>query len=120
MFVVGSRGVIAAEERRIRPALFMPMASHAGAVTITARRLAEALYDRFTAAELDRLDIVLMRSDPGRRPRARSPAAASARSRPFPPDGNRQVAHDVSAARALDRKTYRRILFRRAGRGCDG
>jgi F-type H+-transporting ATPase subunit gamma len=44
------------------------MASHAGAVTTTARRVAEALYDRFITAELDRVDIVLMRSDPGRRP----------------------------------------------------
>ena len=68
LFVVGSRGVIAAEERRIRPALSMPMASHSGAVTITARRVAEALYDRFVTAALDRVDIVLMRSDPGRRP----------------------------------------------------
>ena len=68
MFVVGSRGVIAAEERRIHPALFIPMASHAGAVTVTARRLAEALYDRFIAAELARVDLVLMQSDPGRRP----------------------------------------------------
>jgi F-type H+-transporting ATPase subunit gamma len=68
LFVVGSRGVIAAEECRIRPALSIPMASHAGAVTITARRVAEALYDRFIAARLDRVDIILMRSDPGRRP----------------------------------------------------
>ena len=68
LFVVGSRGTIAAEERRARPALSIPMASHTGAVTITARRVAEALYNRFIAAELDRVDIVLMRSDPGRRP----------------------------------------------------
>ncbi len=68
LFVVGSRGVIAAEERRTRPALSIPMASHPGAVTLTARRVAEALYDRFITAELDRVDIVLMRSDPGRRP----------------------------------------------------
>jgi F-type H+-transporting ATPase subunit gamma len=46
----------------------MPTASHSGAVTITARRVADALYDRFVTAELDQVDIVLMRSDPGRRP----------------------------------------------------
>jgi F-type H+-transporting ATPase subunit gamma len=67
LFVVGSRGVIAAEERRTRRALLIPMASHAGAVTVTARRVAEALHDRFIADELAEVDLVLMRSDPGRR-----------------------------------------------------
>ena len=100
LFVVGSRGVIAAQERRTRPTLSIHMASHAGAVTTTARRVAEALYDRFITVELDRVDIVLMRSDPGRRP-DRNPATASARSRSFSPGADRRAAHDISAARSF-------------------
>lgn len=47
-FIVGSRGALVAEERKIRVAWSTPMASHIGAVTTVAHRVGEALYERFS------------------------------------------------------------------------
>lgn len=68
LFILGSRGVLAAEEQRREVAWDWPMASHIGAVTTTAHRVAEELYARFIARELDEVGIVFTRLDPGSRP----------------------------------------------------
>jgi F-type H+-transporting ATPase subunit gamma len=62
-FVVGSRGLLACSERRIPVAWSIPMASHVGALTVTARRISEELYRRFSGGELGGVDIVFARQE---------------------------------------------------------
>jgi F-type H+-transporting ATPase subunit gamma len=57
LFLVGSRGSALAEERGWKVAWQTPMASQIGAVGATARQVADALYDRFSAGTLSTVDI---------------------------------------------------------------
>jgi F-type H+-transporting ATPase subunit gamma len=61
LFVVGSRGRALIEEAGFEPAWAIDMATHAGAVTETARRLAAALSRRIGAGELGALDLAFSR-----------------------------------------------------------
>jgi F-type H+-transporting ATPase subunit gamma len=47
LYVVGTRGALMAQERRIAVAWSVPMATHMGAVTTVVHGVGEALYDRF-------------------------------------------------------------------------
>jgi F-type H+-transporting ATPase subunit gamma len=58
LFVVGSRGRALIEERGLAPVWATDMATHAGAVTDTARRIAGALYHRFERGGLAAVEIV--------------------------------------------------------------
>jgi F-type H+-transporting ATPase subunit gamma len=48
LYIVGSRGALMAEERRIAVAWSTPMATNIGSITTVAHIVAEALYDRFS------------------------------------------------------------------------
>jgi F-type H+-transporting ATPase subunit gamma len=68
LFVVGSRGCGLIEERGSVPAWATEMATHAGAVTDTARRIADELYRRFDQGSLAAVEILYFRGhDGGRR-----------------------------------------------------
>jgi F-type H+-transporting ATPase subunit gamma len=66
-FVVGTRGVAAAREAGLRPAWASPMATQIGAVTETARRIAEELYRRFSAGEVVAVEMLFARFEAGAR-----------------------------------------------------
>jgi F-type H+-transporting ATPase subunit gamma len=67
LFVVGGRGRALLEERGLRPAFATDMATHVGAVTDTARRIAGALYQRFERGRLATVEIVFFRHQGGGR-----------------------------------------------------
>ena len=58
LFVVGSRGRNLIEERGLRPDWASDMATHAGTVTDTARRIADVLYYRFERGSVAAVEIV--------------------------------------------------------------
>jgi F-type H+-transporting ATPase subunit gamma len=58
LFVVGSRGRLLIEERGLRPDWGADMATHAGTVTDTARRIADVLYHRFERGGVATVEIV--------------------------------------------------------------
>jgi F-type H+-transporting ATPase subunit gamma len=62
LFVVGSRGHALIEERGLAPAWATEMATHAGAVIDTARRVAGTLYRRFEQGTLGAAEIVYFSS----------------------------------------------------------
>ncbi len=65
LFVVGSRGAMAAREAGLIPAWTLPMATQIGAVTETARRITEELYRRFSAGLLAAVGTLFARYDVG-------------------------------------------------------
>jgi F-type H+-transporting ATPase subunit gamma len=65
LFVVGTRGVAAAREMGVRPVWTSPMATQLGAVTETARRIAEELYRRFSAGEVVAVEMLFARFEAG-------------------------------------------------------
>jgi len=67
LFVVGSRGRVLIEERGQTPAWATDMAIHAGGVTDTARRIADALYHRFERGSLTAVQILYFRDEGGGR-----------------------------------------------------
>ena len=68
LFVVGSRGRGLIEERGLTPAWTTEMATQAGAVSDTARRIADELYRRFEHGSLAAVEILYFQShDSGRR-----------------------------------------------------
>ncbi len=58
LFLVGTRGFVLAEERRLPVAWRSVMAPHVDAVPAVAGRIADALYDRIAATGLDRMTMV--------------------------------------------------------------
>lgn len=67
LFVVGSRGRALIEEHGLTPAWATDMAVHAGAVTDTARRVADALYHRFERGSLAAVAILYFQDQGGGR-----------------------------------------------------
>jgi F-type H+-transporting ATPase subunit gamma len=67
LFVVGGRGQVLLEERGRGPAFATAMATHVGAVTETARRIAAALYQRFERRQLAAVEILFFRHQGGGR-----------------------------------------------------
>jgi F-type H+-transporting ATPase subunit gamma len=67
LFVVGSRGRAILEERGATAVWTTAMATHAGAVTATARQIAEALHRRFARGHLAAVAIVYFRHRGGGR-----------------------------------------------------
>jgi F-type H+-transporting ATPase subunit gamma len=67
LFVVGTRGRALIEERGLTPAWKTDMATHAGAVTDTARHVADALYHRFQRGSLAAVSILYFRDQGGGR-----------------------------------------------------
>jgi F-type H+-transporting ATPase subunit gamma len=61
LFVIGSRGRLLVEEGGLTPAWATDMAIHAGAVTDTARRIADELYRRFDGGSLAGVEILYFR-----------------------------------------------------------
>ncbi|MCW3476410.1 F0F1 ATP synthase subunit gamma [Limobrevibacterium gyesilva] len=66
IFLVGSRGVALAEERRLRLAWHGFMAPHADSVAVVAARIADALYDHMQDNPLARVDLIFPSWSPGR------------------------------------------------------
>ena len=56
--VVGSRGAVLANERGIKPAWSVPMATHVEAIPAFANRLADALYGHVATGAIARVDIL--------------------------------------------------------------
>ncbi len=67
LFVVGGRGRVLLEERGLSPTFTAGMATHVGAVTETARRIASALYERFERGRLATVEILFFRHQGGGR-----------------------------------------------------
>jgi F-type H+-transporting ATPase subunit gamma len=67
LFVIGSRGHALVEERGLTPAWATQMAVHAGAVTQSARRIADELYRRFARGGLAGVDMLYFRDRGGGR-----------------------------------------------------
>ncbi len=67
LFVVGGRGQALIEERGLSPAFATGMATHVGAVTETARRIADALYERLERGRLTTVEILYFRHQGGGR-----------------------------------------------------
>ena len=61
LYVVGSRGALMAQERRIGVAWSTPMATNIGTVTTVAHVVAEALYDRFSRGAMADVTMVFAR-----------------------------------------------------------
>jgi F-type H+-transporting ATPase subunit gamma len=67
LFVVGSRGRLMIEERGLTTAWATEMATHAGAVADTARRIAGALYQRLEGHRLAVAEVLYFRDESGGR-----------------------------------------------------
>ena len=67
LFVVGSRGLALIEERGLSPAWATGMATHVGTVLATARKIADALYQRLERGRLVAVDILYFRHQGGGR-----------------------------------------------------
>jgi F-type H+-transporting ATPase subunit gamma len=67
LIFVGNRGAQRSSERGLRPALALPMATHSGGVTATARRVAAELYRMFIAQTLTSVEAIYTREETGRR-----------------------------------------------------
>jgi F-type H+-transporting ATPase subunit gamma len=67
LFVVGSRGRVMMEERGLTAAWATEMATHAGAVADTARRIAGVLYQRLVSNRLAVAEILYFREEDGGR-----------------------------------------------------
>ena len=65
LFMVGSRGVTLAAERAIRPAWSAALPSQSAGIPKLADRIAEALYGRLASGEVERLDVLHSRWQPG-------------------------------------------------------
>jgi F-type H+-transporting ATPase subunit gamma len=61
LYVVGSRGALMAQERRIAVVWSTPMATNIGTVTTAAHLVAEALYDRFSRGGMADVTMVFAR-----------------------------------------------------------
>jgi F-type H+-transporting ATPase subunit gamma len=66
LIFVGTRGAQRASERGLMPALILPMATHSGGVTATARRVAAELYRMFIAQTLTSVEAIFTREAAGR------------------------------------------------------
>jgi F-type H+-transporting ATPase subunit gamma len=67
LIFVGNRGAQRSSERGLRPALTLPMATHSGGVTATARRAAAELYRMFIAQTLTSVEALYTREETGQR-----------------------------------------------------
>lgn len=67
LIVIGSRGRSLLQERGLEPAWASDMATHAGAVVDTARRVADALYRRFEGGRLATVETLYFRHQGGGR-----------------------------------------------------
>jgi F-type H+-transporting ATPase subunit gamma len=65
LFLIGARGNAVAAERGVHAAWNSPMPSHSLGVPKLADRICEALYTRIAAGEINRLDAVFSRWQPG-------------------------------------------------------
>ena len=63
--IVGTRGIVVANEREIKPAWSDPMATHVDAIPSFANRLADALYGHVAAGTIAKVDILFSRSVSG-------------------------------------------------------
>ena len=63
--IVGTRGIVVANEREIKPAWSAPMATHVDAISSFANRLADALYGYVAAGTIAKVDILFSRSVSG-------------------------------------------------------
>ena len=63
--IVGTRGIVVANERGIKPAWSAPMATHVDAIPSFANRLADALYGHVAAGTIAKVDILFSRSVSG-------------------------------------------------------
>jgi F-type H+-transporting ATPase subunit gamma len=68
LIFVGTRGAQRAAERGIASTLTLPMATHSGAVTAAAHRLAAALYSRLLSGALTNAEAIFIRESAGQRP----------------------------------------------------
>jgi F-type H+-transporting ATPase subunit gamma len=66
LFMIGTRGSTIASERGVVPDWKSPMPAHTLGVPKLADRISEALYARIVSGEIDRLDAVFSRWQPGR------------------------------------------------------
>jgi F-type H+-transporting ATPase subunit gamma len=62
IFLIGTRGMVIANERGLKPAWSAPMATHVDAVPALANRIADALYAHVAAAALSKVYVVVSRS----------------------------------------------------------
>lgn len=67
VFVVGERGGLTAHEYGVDIAWSTSMATHAGAITTTARRVTDEIYRRYAAGQLAALDMLFAHYDGGGR-----------------------------------------------------
>jgi F-type H+-transporting ATPase subunit gamma len=65
LIFVGNRGAQRSSERGLHPALTLPMATHSGGVTATARRVAAELYRMFIAQTLTSVEAIYTREETG-------------------------------------------------------
>jgi len=65
LFLIGTRGGVAAAERNINASRKIPMPSHSQGIPKLGDTIAEALYARIATAEIDRLDAVFSERQPG-------------------------------------------------------
>jgi F-type H+-transporting ATPase subunit gamma len=65
LFLIGTRGGVAIDERGVTPAWKGPMPSHSPGIPKFADRIADALYARIARGEIDRLDAVFSQWRPG-------------------------------------------------------
>lgn len=63
--VIGTRGVVVANERGIKPNWSTPMATHVDAIPSFANRLADTLYDYLATGTIARVDVLFSRSVSG-------------------------------------------------------
>ncbi len=65
LFLIGTRGGVAAAERNIATSRKIPMPSHSQGIPKLADTIAEALYTRIATGEISRLDAVFSERQPG-------------------------------------------------------
>jgi F-type H+-transporting ATPase subunit gamma len=63
--VIGTRGIVVANERGIKPTWSSPMATHVDAIPSFANRLADTLYGYFAAGTIAKVDVLFPRTVPG-------------------------------------------------------
>jgi F-type H+-transporting ATPase subunit gamma len=71
LILVGTRGGAVAVERDLTPDWSGVLPSHSGGIPKLADRISEALYPRIAKGQIERLDVVYARSEPGHPPEVR-------------------------------------------------
>lgn len=104
LFILGTRGIVASEERGLAPAWTHPMATRPEAAAETTRRVTDEVYRGIASAEITRVEVMSARHSQGREITIERRQVFPVDLAMFTPTRSRQPPlHNISPARLLER-----------------